>query len=162
MIEVLDLIVERGGNPQAARDCLRKRYMDEKLVDDVIVLWQNAYSARYEVQKVRTQLNTIQKEIGHLKRQGQDTICQESKKASLDGENKELEVQATLKERLRDKMCKMLPNYLHATVPIHNEEVRSYSILSFTYSSVDGTCRLSTRLLWNGHPRVSNPTSTHR
>ncbi|KAJ9634182.1 Cytosolic seryl-tRNA synthetase [Knufia peltigerae] len=122
MIEVLDLIVERGGNPQAARDCLRKRYMDEKLVDDVIALWQNAYSARYEVQKVRTQLNTIQKEIGHLKKQGQDTKCQESKKASLDGENKELEVQATLKERLRDKMCKMLPNYLHATVPIHNEE----------------------------------------
>ena len=42
MLDVLDLIVERGGNPEKVRESQRKRYAPESVVDEVIELWQDA------------------------------------------------------------------------------------------------------------------------
>lgn len=53
MIDVLDFIVERGGNPEKVRESQRRRYAPEGVVDEVIELWQDARqseSARDESQ----------------------------------------------------------------------------------------------------------------
>jgi seryl-tRNA synthetase len=42
MLDVLDFIVERGGNPEKVRESQRKRYAPESVVDEVIELWQDA------------------------------------------------------------------------------------------------------------------------
>jgi seryl-tRNA synthetase len=42
MLDVLDFIVERGGNPEKVRESQRKRYAPETVVDEVIELWQDA------------------------------------------------------------------------------------------------------------------------
>jgi hypothetical protein len=42
MIDVLDFIIERGGNPEKVRESQRRRYAPESVVDEVIELWQDA------------------------------------------------------------------------------------------------------------------------
>ena len=42
MLEVLDFIVERGGDPKKVRANQHLRYAPEATVDEVIELWQDA------------------------------------------------------------------------------------------------------------------------
>ena len=42
MLDALDLIAERGGNPDKVRESQRKRFAPESVVDEVIALWQDA------------------------------------------------------------------------------------------------------------------------
>ena len=48
MIDVLDLIAERGGNPDKVRESQRKRFAPESVVDEVIALWQDARKSESE------------------------------------------------------------------------------------------------------------------
>ena len=41
MLDVLDFIQERGGNPQAIRDSQRRRYANVDAVDEVIALFED-------------------------------------------------------------------------------------------------------------------------
>lgn len=125
MIEVLNLIAERGGNPELVREGLRNRNMDEQVVDRVIDLWQDAYRTRYEVSRLRTCLNQVQKEIKSLKKTDQDLTSQLATKTILGKEIEQVEELAVKRELLRDKMCKAIPNYLHPSVPVGNDEVRA-------------------------------------
>jgi len=47
MIEILDLIEERGGTPIKARESQRRRFASEALVDEVIVLYQEARKSEH-------------------------------------------------------------------------------------------------------------------
>lgn len=42
MLDVFDLIAERGGDPNKVKESQKKRYADEKLVDQVIALYEDA------------------------------------------------------------------------------------------------------------------------
>lgn len=42
MLDVLDFITERGGNPEKVRENQRRRGEPVELVDEVIALWQEA------------------------------------------------------------------------------------------------------------------------
>jgi seryl-tRNA synthetase len=42
MLDVLDFIKERGGDPDKVRASQRKRFAPESVVDEVIELWQDA------------------------------------------------------------------------------------------------------------------------
>lgn len=85
MLDVLDFIVERGGNPEKVRESQRKRYAPESVVDEVIELWQDARKsesnweggraawltqqpAKYEADQFGAKINAVQKEIGQLKK----------------------------------------------------------------------------------------------
>ncbi|EXJ84239.1 seryl-tRNA synthetase [Capronia epimyces CBS 606.96] len=137
MIDILDLIVERGGNPELACQSLRKRYADESLVHEVIGLWQDAYSARYRAQQARAQMNQTQREIGHMHRSGQDPTTLLAKKDKLDEEIKALEHEATRREDLRDRRCKLIPNYVHESVPISENEDMNEVVASWTPAGVE-------------------------
>lgn len=41
MIDVIDFIEERGGNPKAIRESQRRRYAPEEVVDEVIAMWED-------------------------------------------------------------------------------------------------------------------------
>jgi hypothetical protein len=41
MLDVLDFITERGGNPEKIRESQRRRYADEKVVDEIIAQWED-------------------------------------------------------------------------------------------------------------------------
>jgi len=41
MLDVLDFIVERGGDPKKVRETQRRRYAPEQSVDEVIALYED-------------------------------------------------------------------------------------------------------------------------
>lgn len=47
MLEALDFIAERGGDPNKVRESQRLRYAPEAVVDEVIELWQEARKGQY-------------------------------------------------------------------------------------------------------------------
>ena len=42
MLDFLDFIADRGGDPQKVRESQRRRYADEGAVDEVITLFEDA------------------------------------------------------------------------------------------------------------------------
>ncbi len=42
MLDVLDFVADRGGEPQKVRESQRRRYADEGVVDEVIALNEDA------------------------------------------------------------------------------------------------------------------------
>jgi hypothetical protein len=46
MLDVLDFITERGGNPEKIRESQRRRYADEKVVDEIIAQWEDHRQSR--------------------------------------------------------------------------------------------------------------------
>jgi hypothetical protein len=47
MLEVLDFIAEKGGDPKKVRESQRLRNAPEAAVDEVIELWQDARKSQY-------------------------------------------------------------------------------------------------------------------
>ena len=41
MLDVLDFVIERGGNPQAVRESQRRRHASEEVVDEVLALYHD-------------------------------------------------------------------------------------------------------------------------
>jgi seryl-tRNA synthetase len=54
-------------------------------------------------------------------KQNADELLQ--KKVDLEKQKKEIEAEATEKEKLRDRRCKTIGNYVHESVPVNDNEV---------------------------------------
>ncbi|KZZ90030.1 seryl-tRNA synthetase [Ascosphaera apis ARSEF 7405] len=132
MLDVFDLIAERGGDPNKVKESQKKRYADEKLVDQVIALYEDARATRYAATQIGSKINAIQKEIGMKKKNKEDASELLAQKAKLEAE-KQAGVDAAIeKEKLRDATLKHIANYVHESVPIsddeeNNEVVRKWS-----------------------------------
>lgn len=53
MLDVLDFVTDRGGDPQKVRESQRRRYADEGVVDEVIALYEDARASVSECPPVR-------------------------------------------------------------------------------------------------------------
>ena len=122
MLDVLDFVTERGGDLKKIKESQRKRYADEAIVDEVGELWQDAYKTRYRADQTKAEINKVQKEIGQLKKNKQDADHLLKKKAELEAEAKRIAEEAVEKEKIRDRKCKTIGNYVHESVPVNNNE----------------------------------------
>lgn len=122
MLDVTDFLTERGGDPKQVRESQRRRYADEKIVDEVIELWQDAYKTRYRADQTRAEIGKVQKQIGPLLKNKQDASELLQKKADLEKEAKRIAEEAVEKEKIRDKKLKTIGNYVHESVPINDNE----------------------------------------
>lgn len=46
MLDVIDFITERGGNPELIRESQRRRFESVEVVDEVIALWEDHRKVR--------------------------------------------------------------------------------------------------------------------
>ena len=70
MLDIADLIPERGGDPNKVKESQRKRFASEEVVDEVIELFGKARATRYEATQIGSRMNAVQKEIGMKKKVG--------------------------------------------------------------------------------------------
>ena len=92
MLDVVDFVTERGGNPNAVRESQRRRHAPVEAVDEVIALYEDhrksmfsVYSshpiliecraAKYALTQVGTKINANQKEIGQRKKVSRIQYC---------------------------------------------------------------------------------------
>jgi seryl-tRNA synthetase len=122
MLDVLDFITERGGNPEKIRESQRRRYADEKVVDEIIEQWEDHRKTNYASFQMKTKINEVQKQIGAKKKakENADELLQQ--KIELEKEYKTLVESATEKDRLLQTKVKSIGNYVHDSVPVSDNE----------------------------------------
>jgi len=115
---MLDLELIRK-NPEFVKERLKTRGEGfEELVDKVMELDHERRSILRELESLRAERNAKSKEIGMLKRKGEDTSSLEEEvkkiKESIEAYEEKL---ASVEEKLRDLMLR-IPNLPHKSVPI--------------------------------------------
>lgn len=124
---------DRGGNPELVRESQRRRFKDEKLVDQVLQLDSEWRSARYSldnISKKKNELNAKMKEIKTAARNSQSAIDPDGKledeiraaKKDLADEETELKERVITVETERDAILKKIGNLIHHTVPVFADE----------------------------------------
>ena len=114
-------------NPEAVKENIRKKYQDEKLplVDRVLVLDEENRAAITEASELRSQRNTLSKQVGMLMGQAKKdpSKLEEAEKAKAQVKANadrlaELEKkESELEEKIREIML-VIPNIIDASVPI--------------------------------------------
>src|SRR5271157_6414943 len=109
-------------NPDIIKQSQRDRFKDPELVDTVIE-WDNKWrDIRKEADELRAKRNKLSKDIGKLKKNGEDTtdLAAESKEIGALIDQKAVEEEEALKTR--DEYRYKVGNILHSTVPIAETE----------------------------------------
>ena len=122
-------------HPDEVKENIRKKFQDEKLplVDEVIDLDRRYREAKTRCDWLRSQRNSISKQIGGLIAKGRKKEAEEAKAqvVSMQREMEELEAQETiLSGQIRERML-VIPNIIDPSVPIgrddsENVEVQRY------------------------------------
>lgn len=70
MLDVIDFIKERGGDPEKIRESQRRRHAPVEVVDEVIAMWEDHRKTNYAAMQMNTKINEVQKAIGQKKKVG--------------------------------------------------------------------------------------------
>ncbi len=126
---MLDIKLFRD-DPQKIKDALAKRKAEDR-VDEVIAKDQERRDLLYRTEQLKSQQNSVSKEIPKLKKEGKDVapIFEEMKK--LSDEIKELDAKVRDCEQEIEKIMLTIPNIPHESVPAgdtdeDNVEVRRF------------------------------------
>ncbi|KAJ1551512.1 Cytosolic seryl-tRNA synthetase, partial [Nowakowskiella sp. JEL0078] len=119
MLDINDLRVEKGGNPDKVRDSQRKRGASVELVDEILALDALWIVARFEADEKNKQINAINKQIQPLMKakQKEQAAPLLAFKANLEKEKKEFDAKADDLDAERTKKLMLLGNYVHESVP---------------------------------------------
>jgi seryl-tRNA synthetase len=112
--------------PELVRENMRKKFQHEKtgLVDEVLELDRQYRETKTRCDELRSQRNSISKEIGYLMAKGQREDA-EKNKAKVVEINNELEELAKLEEKLENEIRErmfLIPNIIDDSVPIGRDD----------------------------------------
>ncbi|KHN95433.1 Seryl-tRNA synthetase, class IIa [Metarhizium album ARSEF 1941] len=122
MLDVIDFVTERGGNPENIRESQRRRFADVEIVDEIIALFDGHRKTQYSATQVNSKINDIQKQIGAKKKAKENADELLKQKAELEREKKALVESAAEKDALLRAKIKTVGNYVHDSVPVSNNE----------------------------------------
>ncbi|KAI9695500.1 MAG: Cytosolic seryl-tRNA synthetase [Bogoriella megaspora] len=125
MLDLLDFVADKGGNPEKIRDTLRKRYEDPAIVDDVIAAWEDHRKTQYAATQFGSQINEIQKQIGKKKKAKESADAELAQKVQLEEEKAAKEKEAVGKLQTLRLKAKVIGNYVHDSVPVSNDEANN-------------------------------------
>ena len=122
---MLDIKFVRA-NPDIVKENIKKKFQDDKLplVDEVIEYDKELREAKTRVEYLRSQRNTISKQIGVLMGQGKKEEAEKAKKqvAAMADEMAALDVkEQELTEKVR-KIMLVIPNIIDPSVPIGKDD----------------------------------------
>ena len=122
-------------NPDIVRENIKKKFQDDKLpmVDEVIALDKEYREAKQRAEYLRSQRNSISKQIGMLMGQGKKEEA-EATKAQVTAMAQELEElsnkEAELSEKI-DTIMRVIPNIIDPSVPIGKDDSENVEIEKF-------------------------------
>ena len=122
---MLDIKFVRA-NPDIVKENIKKKFQDDKLplVDEVIAYDKELREATTRVEYLRSQRNSISKQIGMLMGQGKKEEAEEAKKqvAAMADEMAALDVkEQELTEKVR-KIMLVIPNIIDDSVPVGKDD----------------------------------------
>ncbi|ODQ83208.1 hypothetical protein BABINDRAFT_159649 [Babjeviella inositovora NRRL Y-12698] len=122
MLDILQFIEEKGGNPELIRKSQRARGDSVELVDEIIADYKDWVKIRFDLDVLNKEQNKIQKEIGLKMKNKEDATELLAQKETFVQQKKEL----TLKEEEADKKVRakvnLVGNIVHPSVVVSNDE----------------------------------------
>jgi len=115
-------------NTQAVKDNLKKRGLDGSIVDQCLELNNNRKELTTFVDTNRAELNKYSKEIGMLKKNGEDASEAMSKVAQLKKDMEAKTQQLSNTENELNSILSTIPNLLHSDVPEGSDESSNIEI----------------------------------
>jgi seryl-tRNA synthetase len=119
-------------NPELVKDNIRKKFQEHKLVlvDEVIEKDRQYREAKTRCDEIRSQRNSISKEIGHLMAKGMKEEAEKNKARVVEitrelGELEKLEEQ--LSAEIRERML-VIPNMIDSSVPIGRDDSENVEV----------------------------------
>jgi seryl-tRNA synthetase len=123
-------------NPEFVKNNLAKRGNPEniKMLDALIKLDREWRQNLTKLNGLRHERKMMTAEIGKLKKAGKDAVKEVEKAKSLDSEITNIQAEVTREEEKTHEYLMQLPNLLHETVPVGNDEsdnvqVRSWGVI---------------------------------
>lgn len=131
---MLDIRFVRS-NPDAVKENIRKKFQDEKLplVDEVLQLDEEFRAAKVRGDFLRSQRNTISKQIGAHMAKGEKDLAEAAKKqvAEIAQELQDLQVrEQELTEAIRKRMM-VIPQMIDPSVPIGKDDSENVEVERF-------------------------------
>ena len=122
-------------NPELVKENIKKKFQDEKLVmvDEVIEFDKQFREAKQRCDYLRSQRNSISKQIGALMAQGKRDEAEQTKKQVSDmaAELAQLEEKITvLEEKIRERML-VIPNIIDDSVPIGKDDSENVEVARY-------------------------------
>ena len=133
-VKMIDIKLIRE-NPELVKENIRKKFQDHKLVliDEILELDTKNRQAKLKGDELRSQRNSLSSEIGNLMKNGKKDEAEEIK-AKVQNINKELEEvekqETELSEQINERMLK-IPNIIHESVPIGEDDSKNVEIEKF-------------------------------
>ena len=122
-------------NPDAVKENIKKKFQEEKLplVDEVIDLDRRYREAKTRCDYLRSQRNTISKQIGGMMAKGQKEEAEQAKAqvSSMARELADLEEQETVLEGEIKKRMMVIPNIIDPSVPIGKDDGENVEVEKF-------------------------------
>ncbi|WP_308754514.1 serine--tRNA ligase [uncultured Anaerotruncus sp.] len=122
-------------NPDAVKENIKKKFQEEKLplVDEVIDLDQRYREAKTRCDYLRSQRNTISKQIGGMMAKGQKEEAEQAKAqvSSMARELADLEEQETVLEGEIKKRMLVIPNIIDPSVPVGRDDSENVEVEKF-------------------------------
>lgn len=122
-------------NPELVKENIRKKFQEEKvaLVDEIIELDEKCRAARTRCEYLRSQRNTISKQIGAFMAKGQREEAEQAKKSVSDMAEEMSRLDAEVNElsaQIRERML-VIPNIIDPTVPIGRDDSENVELERF-------------------------------
>lgn len=122
-------------NPELVKENIRKKFQEEKvvLVDEVIELDEKCRAARTRCEYLRSQRNTISKQIGAFMAKGRREEAEQAKKSVSDMAEEMSRLDAEVNElsaQIRERML-VIPNIIDPTVPIGRDDSENVELERF-------------------------------
>ncbi|WP_306576375.1 serine--tRNA ligase [Anaerotruncus massiliensis (ex Togo et al. 2019)] len=122
-------------NPDVVKENIKKKFQEEKLllVDEVIDLDRRYREAKTRCDYLRSQRNTISKQIGGMMAKGQKEEAEQAKAqvSSMARELADLEEQETVLEGEIKKRMMVIPNIIDPSVPIGKDDSENIEVEKF-------------------------------
>ncbi|KAK9828382.1 hypothetical protein WJX81_002118 [Elliptochloris bilobata] len=123
MLDINDLREAKGGNPELARESQRRRFANVPLVDEVIEQDNQWRDAIFRTERLRTEFNALNKEIGQRRKAKEDTADLQERSKALKQSIATTEEESARLESKRDAALATIGNYVHDSVPVSADEV---------------------------------------
>ncbi|GMM37199.1 serine--tRNA ligase [Saccharomycopsis crataegensis] len=144
MLDIIDFIEEKGGNPEIIRTSQKARGDSVELVDEIIEEYKYWTTVRFDLDAKNKELNKVQKEIGMKFKAKEDPAELMAVKDTLVKEKAEL----TKKEQDVDKQLRwkvnQVGNIVHKSVVVSNDEENNELVRTWLPKGVEEVGDLAT------------------
>jgi seryl-tRNA synthetase len=147
MLDIDMLRPDKGGDPEKFREIQRRRFKDVTLIDRILeadAAWRQQVNA---VDSLNAEYNKASKEIGEKMKAGDKAGAEPLKAAQLVRGQGIEDAKKVLQEldETRDKLLKSVGNFVHDSVPVHDNE---------DFNKIE-------RVFWGGRPEQEHKQYSH-